>query len=358
VHFVYEEFLEYILAKYFLGKYKENSDNDIITVVKDIMKISSSWVNAYGVVLYIALILFGSSDKEDSEQGFKLLAYLISKDETWIRTFWLIVGRLPNDLVGSRLFDMFYPALVKTPATMFRFSESTGAKIAAAILWSGSVPSELKWRDIAEFETMSEKKLKRLGDRLAKRIQQKPEVEKIPSIGIDHLLNLSLPYMAPHIRKKVRDARQKWGNPGPYDVIGLIYVIKREFIEQEPYLLNGLFHHDYRVAKFCADRIRFVKFAKPQITYLCERICKSEKRLIIKDTLENSIQWLKQDKIPLKNTIKANRSWLGSDIEFDLVPPIVDEDNDDLGFLYKIMDKEIATENDAFIGDFVYYPSE
>jgi len=364
VHFVYEEFMEYVLSKYFMSIYRKN--NNILQITNKLISDSLTWIHSYGVVLYIALTLYNSQDNHERKDGFHLIRSLVSREAPWNRTFWSVVGRLPLSALTPKLFDLFPLALLNTsevshvrlaPAAMSRFNQISGAQIAAIILWSGFVPSVLKWRDVYSFDKMPTSQLKRVGDRLAK--QMKTGLFPITTrIGTNNLLNLSIPYLSSDMRGRLRKARTTWGQPGQDDLKGIMYIIRGEFPQEEPYLLNGVFLSDTEVAKFCADRIRFLKIARKQIAYLCNRIAKEERRVDVQKILLDSANRLEQI-IPKTRTPEPfDDSFLPP---FNLLPYLdegTDEDAEMIRFMRRGMDREDRTEILMAEDDLVYYPSE
>jgi len=299
IHFVYEEFMEYILAKAFLAQPWRAGDSNVRHLFAELKSSSAEWINARGVVEYIAQMLCCSERPLDTDAGMNLLEAMIESGGIWIDAFWAVVGKLPKAALDTCLFDMFHSALRATPAgsaprvkaaveAMARYDSGAVEPLAVKLLWSTILPGVLRWSEIERLPSMGQEELDRLAVRLAGEIEAGTRYGYLKIIGTDQIMNWVLPFVNEKARAYILSRRKKWGTPGKFDFTGLMYDIRLAFAQEQPYLLNGLFHQDDRVRSFCADRIRFVKSGRMAFAYLCRRLADAETTTAVRDILRDS----------------------------------------------------------------------
>ncbi len=301
VSFVYEEFMEYVLALSSIARYHRRESKDIYGIFGELRKIVVDWVNARGVVEYLVIMLLGGETHRDVKDGFRLLKEMMLSGRPWVGAFWSAVGKLPDKVVDSRLFDLLYPALCETQGkswirnallTMSRYNVQTGERLVSALLWSATLPNVLRWAQIEKLSDMSNANLDALANQLTTALQKHETYGYLEVVHTDQLLQWVLLCVNTSIGDRIRKSIRLRGKPGRTDFIGLMHIVRDLFPEQQAYLLNGLFHTDNKVASFCANRIRFVKKGRPAIAFLCQRLASVEKRSSIRNILLNSAEWM------------------------------------------------------------------
>lgn len=317
VQFVYEEFMEYILAMSFIFKYLDKKTEEFMEFMNELLETQKDWVNARGVVEYIILILLSSEVKKDISIGMTLLEELINRGNIWINAFWSIVSKVPTDILNSKLFDMFYDALYKgiqneeipkiykkeltdnkiriiseTIDRLSRYSKNDSYKITTTLFGIGLFPNIFKWSDIQRLEDFDKNDL----DRLCLEIEQKVNCYKGKEIFYDSNDNYKkfirsfLPSFSEEARKDIlKLIRIKSGSKR---IDSLKNLSKNFFNENREYMLNGIFSSYYDISEYCAINIRFIKKNKKQIAYICDEISKFHKDERIKQLLEKSVDWL------------------------------------------------------------------
>jgi hypothetical protein len=143
VHFVYEEFMEYVIARVLKGRFSPWGRSKGQELLQELRCKVHEWVNARGVGEYVALATLGSSEPSEVEGGFELLAAMLGAGHVWLEAFWAVVGKLPDRAVEARLFDLLYAALCATHRAgyirdaldaLIRYEPAAGRRLAAALL--------------------------------------------------------------------------------------------------------------------------------------------------------------------------------------------------------------------------------
>jgi hypothetical protein len=310
VHFVYEEFMEYIIAKSFLHKKRRNLYSAIGDIFNELNSALDNWVNARGVVEYLIIMLLGSNNLEEREQGFELLTMLVKTEGIWIEAFWSSLGKLPLSALQPRLFDFLYPAIQVTPTrkqkyikeallTMSKYSEVGVDKLASIFLWSAILPNVLKWSDIVMLDEMSTTELLALAEKLS---QEHINNRKFSSLAIvkgsTNILGWVIPYLDSQAREKIKKKARTYGSTLGNNISHIMHYVRAIHPEYQPYLLNGLFHEDIEIATVCADNLRFVTQNRGAIVFICRHLAGVESRPKIKRYLNDTADWLEQYRPP------------------------------------------------------------
>ncbi|MFX0137501.1 MAG: hypothetical protein ACFFDN_27940, partial [Candidatus Hodarchaeota archaeon] len=148
------------------------------------------------------------------------------------------------------------------------------------------------WEEVEKLPSISRTELKGLANRLTELRQKNEKYDYLEVVKFNRLLRWVKPLVNPSISKKIDRSIKRMGEPAYADFIHLMFIIRDLFPEQQPYLINGIFHSSKRVAKFCADRIRFVKKGRKQIAFLCTRLAQVEKNSSVRNILLDSVRWL------------------------------------------------------------------
>lgn len=301
VYFVYEEFMEYVLAKAFLVKYKKTRKKTIFEIYDDLKMVSEEWVNARGVIEYFVLMLLGSNETKEKNEGYELLEHMTVSTNNWSDAFWSIVRKMPEPVINYRLYDLIYNGLkgVKNKTTIkstvdsiSRYSEKSGQLFSAALLLSSFLPNILKWTELSRLKDMSEEERTNLINKLSKLHKLGVKYSHIEAIKCDDILKWVIPHLEPNIKKRINKSIKLRGMPGERDFRRIIDIIRVLFPEQQVYLVNGLFHKDEAIARICGDRLRFDIYHTEFIIQLLSELSKYEKVYRTKKIIKDSIRWM------------------------------------------------------------------
>jgi hypothetical protein len=302
VSFVYEEFMEYLLAKSIILQPKQFN----ITSVEDIFLMLDAtlreWVNARGVGEYTALMLMDSSHSSTNDVAIRFLGMMARRGETWCDAFWSVIGKCPESYLGPSIFDEFYMAIdglsnsraiKKALSAMSRYSRDGSNKLASVLLWSVALPKALTWTDLNVLPEMKEKGLKDLGERLTAELVKGTRSSPPGRATFESLLNSILPFVSEEEQVEIEKALKNYG--GPVDRVSsraLLRIFWKSFPEYYPLLLNGLFVEDEGTRSFCADRVRFTKTCAKQVSYLCRKLAQVETDSNVRGLLLDSARYL------------------------------------------------------------------
>jgi hypothetical protein len=311
VNFVYEEFMEYVLAKSLIYNCSKNDFNNLEDIFNGLVSIVNEWVNARGVIEYIILILAESSDEDKAFLAFDLLEKLIQLGGVWLEAFWSIVGKFPEQHINGKLFDFFYSALssVKTESesqkvnkiiknslsSISKYSIPGAERFASALLWSSMLPNILTWKDIDSFSILKGPDLKMISNNLIKNMGH-GNFNHLKHINYKNFLSWIVPYLNPITKDRISFSMFQGGIRNKHDFKGVMAIVQKLLPEHQCYLINGLLHNDPKVALNCADRIRFIKLEKIKVIEILRQIIEHIKLTEVKNHLLNSIELLELDK--------------------------------------------------------------
>lgn len=299
VSFVYEEFMEFLLARALLTR-RVNGKRMSPVELFEVLAISNrTWVNARGVAEYVGLMLIEGEHDYTRLNAETFLSCLATSDDVWRSAFWSVIGKCPEQRLGSDIFDLFplaLPGLKSRKAIQSllgassRLSESSAALIAATILWSTLLPNVFTWRHLEALPTMREEEVQQLSELLCSKL---PESERYspPTPGFIAAMFESIqPFLTKSVAQKIKSIARSHGRPGhtpePEQATAqTIRVIWNAFPALQPKLLNGIFSSAHSVRVVCADRLRFVDSAKPQIQALCRPLAVCEGATEVGDLL-------------------------------------------------------------------------
>lgn len=294
ISFVYEEFMEYLLARSIVKEPKRLGIESVENIFSRLNGVLSDWVNARGVGEYVALMLM--DEPSTRTKAFHLLNLMVAQGKTWLDAFWSVVGKCPESQLGTPIYDLFFSAVDKSSLSVIkrtlmataRYSQEGAHTLSSILLWSVALPKALSWTDLEALDTMSHNELVALADRLSSRIKRQEFLAPAGTIGFDSLLNTLLPFVHPDKRKNVRDLAKKYGEPfDRYSSRAFVRVFWRAFPEYQPMLVNGLFSDTDWTRSYCADRLKFIKRSRPQVGYLCHRLATVENDPHVKTLLKD-----------------------------------------------------------------------
>lgn len=289
VSFVYEEFMEFLLARALLTRRVNGmrmTPNELFAT----LEVSSrSWVNARGVVEYIGLMLIDGEYDHPRSSAEIFLTSLAKSDEVWRSAFWSIVGKCAEQRLGSDIFDLFPLALPglrnrnsiqSLLAASSRLSESAAALIAATILWSAVLPNVFTWGNLEELPTMTDTQVAEMADALGDKLAAGEKHSYPAPEFLAAIFESVQGFLKPDSAQAIKDVARSHGSPGaafPEEATArAIRVIWKAFPSLQPMLLNGIFCSAEAVRIVCADRLKFVEHARPQLRVICHRLAAVE----------------------------------------------------------------------------------
>lgn len=301
VSFVYEEFMEYVLALSIVKFPKRFGVSDVNGLFKKLNTSLEGWVNARGVGEYVALMLLGEVQGYNRNDAITFLRLMAGSGGTWNRGFWSVIGKCSDRNFGPDLFDEFYAAvdgleditiIDKTLISLSRYDSDSANKLAAIILWTFALPKRISWSELSRLSKMPKAEFEILSERLARELAERRFAE-LPGTKISsRLFRLVKPFLNPLVREKIDSAIRKFGSVR--SVHGFLFVSWKYFPELSPFLINGLYSANDSVRSFCADRLRFAKSCPQQVTDLCRTLAKSESDPEISRLLSQSSSFLQK----------------------------------------------------------------
>jgi restriction endonuclease len=287
VTFVYEEFMEYMLARTLLAMPSKFG----LTTVGDIFrKLDSSidrWINARGVGEYVGLMLLEGDFNYPRSEAIDFLRNLGQGGTAWPTAFWSVVGKCSGQHLLPDLFDLFAGTLMASPnmrvarnavSAMARYNQDGAKLLSHVLLWSIALPQAILWTEFYQLPGISMRKLNQIRDRLVTATVARIPFSAVEGFSYADLIDLISPYIDEAANLQINKAMRVYGAPSGREPIGknLIQVIWKSFPTYHPMLLNGLFSQDRGTRIVCADRIRFAKSCVAEIAYLCKHIAKAE----------------------------------------------------------------------------------
>lgn len=304
VGFVYEEFMEYLLASSIL-KFKGRFG---VSNVQDIFKMLNvsldKWVNARGVGEYTALMLLGMEYDYPRSDAIAFLKMMVRGGDTWAEAFWSVVGKCSENQLQADLFDEFYYAIdtltqvktiEKTLTAMSRFDLSSSYKLASIILWSAALPKVVSWTELNSLATMDQLKIEELTERLCLDLKNRSFSKSPGKIPPRTVITAVLPFLAPVARTEVGKSIRKYGLPTEEVASkAFLFVFWKHFPEHTNFLLNGIFSSSQDIRSFCADRLRFTTYCRSQVGALCLRLADVETNQDTRQILLNTAKVLRK----------------------------------------------------------------
>jgi len=298
VGFVYEEFMEYLLASSILRFKKRFGVSNVQDIFEMLNASLGTWVNARGVGEYTALMLLGLEHEHSRTDAISFMRMMVRSGPTWTEAFWSVVGKCSENQLRADLFDEFYSALdalthvktiTKTLTAMSRFDLPSSHKLAAIILWSSALPKVVTWSEINSLPTMNEIELEAFTNRLYSLLKQRKFSRPPGKITYRAVIEAVLPFLDSVAQTEIEESLRKYGmNVAEIGGRAFLFNFWKHFPEHGNFLLNGIFSSDEGVRSFCADRLRFTKNSRSQISAVCLRLAEAERNPEIRQTLFNS----------------------------------------------------------------------
>ncbi len=307
VVFVFEEFMEYLIATSFLKESQKQNFSNLNQIFQNITSRVNNWKNALGVIEYIILILLDSDDQVRVGFGFDFLTKLVRLGGIWLSAFWDIISKLPLKHINIKLFDLFYPAMssittqseakeirnkIRNSITMLSKYNKKGAEnFTFALLFSCLLPNVLNWETIEYLEFAPPERIKEISDELVKKFKNKAFQEDLKYIDYQELLKWLIPNFNQNLLRR-RDSELG-------DYLEHYFKVIMGIIPKPPpiyqfYLINGIFHKDEEIARYCADRVRFINYNRDALCFFLKNLIKFEKREKVKNILSHSIEMIDQ----------------------------------------------------------------
>jgi hypothetical protein len=302
VGFVYEEFMEYLAARVAVTEPQRlgvAAIDDLFPVLRNKL---ARWINARGVAEYVALMLL-TSPRVSRDRAIRFLRLMGRAGGYWSEAFWAVIGKCPEDQLRADIFDEFYSAIGGLTTAgearasfnvMARYSSGAVTKLAAAILWSASLPPILKWTDLERLFRKDISKLEPLADRLTGMLSRGHRAHVPARVSFGSVLEIVLPLCDQDTKQKIDAALRAHGGPTdrmkPHQIIRVVW---SAFPEYQPLLLNGLFSLNVELRVVCADRLRFTRTCVEQVAFLCGRLAEVEKDDRVGRTLRVTADYLR-----------------------------------------------------------------
>ncbi len=287
VFFVYEEFMEYILARSRLEEVRSKNRN-CSELFKELRGKFDSWVNARGVMEYIVLMLAGDDEWLIRESALELLREMVCAGGIWVEAFWSVVGKIPEELLVPSLYDLFPDAIlglenvepiVSAAIGVSRFSADTSGEFIQVLLLSGALPSVISWSELNGLQSRDAAEFPNYANELCELGKNEP----ICAIGIDDLRILIInlfPYLEKQKQLVVAQNNDieiefpgLWPDFVCFDgVEGFLQKFHSVFSETSFYLLNGLFSPDQGTRHLCLSRLTTDAHSFPKALQLAECI--------------------------------------------------------------------------------------
>jgi hypothetical protein len=301
VSFVYEEFMEYLLASSVLLRPKSLAATNVSEIFATLDASLAKWVNVRGVGEYIALMLLGGEHGYSRHDAITFLGMMARSGKTWCEAFWSVVSKCSENQLGPDLFDEFYFAIdtlshpktiVKALNAMFRYDRVSCNKLASIILWSSTFPKVLGWTELSTLEQKNEDELAEVSKRLCSRIETKGFSAAPGNLSNEKFLESVIPFLETKVKRKVEDAlRQYRIEVGGFGIQAFL-LFSKSFPEHTPFLINGLFSLEPSVRSFCAYRLRFEKDCAKQVSSLCKQLAAVESDQQLRRLLQQSAYFL------------------------------------------------------------------
>lgn len=292
VTFVYEEFMEFMLAKSIIAHHSELGVPDLADIFAALKSLRSGWVNARGIGEYVAQMCVSSTRPHLRELGVEMLRGMAT-DDTWASAFWSVLGKVEETAMSPDLYDVIPLALARgikprnikqCLTALHRYRPENSQRLAFVLLWSTAVPMVLTWTDLHRISELSIADARKLGKKLAGKLRSGNK-EDAPEhlIGAPGaILDTILPFVDKDSAVALGRARDTHFRP-------LVKLIWKAIPEYQPLLLNGLFDTSEATRVTCADRVRFVNTNRPQIAAILTELARAEGDTRVGNLLSRSV---------------------------------------------------------------------
>jgi hypothetical protein len=121
VAFVYEEFMEYVMAQSLLRKWEEAhvDEEELLNEIVELTGKYDSFAQILGVMVYLNLLLKDSQLLKE-QHGLTLWRRLLSKGEQWQNVVFEAIRKLPTTQLDSSVFDMMTELLTDRDSNIQR----------------------------------------------------------------------------------------------------------------------------------------------------------------------------------------------------------------------------------------------
>jgi len=296
ISFVYEEFMEYVMARYMLQRTGEIGTLSIQNLFIELDTILKSWINARGIGEYVASILLTSENESLHEKGIALLTLMAKGNTVWKSAYWSIIGKVDNKYSGIHLFSTVPIAinhldkdnyLREALKSLARYNKLKSGNLAAIIYWSAVLPSQFTWRDICEIEERLIAGNFRSEDVF---VQHKLNFLSNPKLSVQSLRRIwdSVKEHLPENEIRKIRKKEKFYNSGRerLSILKLGWDIYEEY---RPLLVNGLFDEDWSIRAVAAERIKFCKTHTRFITSVLQYAIKIEPDEAVGSLMQDSL---------------------------------------------------------------------
>jgi hypothetical protein len=314
VGFVYEEFMEYLLASSIL-KFSSRFGVSGVEEIFNVLSLSlDNWVNARGVGEYVALMLLAREYEYSRADAIKFLGMMVRSGRTWSEAFWSVVGKCSESHLNSDLFDEFYFAIdtltnaktiEKTLTAMSRYDLASSHELASIILWSAALPKMVSWSELNTLSDMNEVEFESLTKRLCSALAARKFLKPPGKLSHKTIIESVLPFLQAEARIKIEEMIRKYGLA--VEQVGgraFLFTFWKYFPAQDNFLINGLFSSDESVRLFCADRLRFTKRSNKEMSSLCLNLATAEPKTEVRRILLRSAHVLQRR---VEKSARANR---------------------------------------------------
>lgn len=285
VTFVYEEFMEYLVARALIEDSAPLAAGDIQGLFGMLSEKAKAWPNAIGVGEYVALMLLDGDHGCQYDQGITYLRCMCQAGKEWADAFWAVIGKCLERHLEPRLYTLFPLALAvsrkfsaqRAVNSMCTYSASGAGTLAGIILWSAALPLVFDWVDLAHLPSMTDQELSKLAGKLVENLDNHATRIERPKVNYNTVLKMAAAFSD----ERTSDAlSQKMNTYGKIEKGGqvtdeahaLLLRIWKVFPQYQPLLINGLFSGDDDLRLFCLHRLQFCTVECERMAFLCQSL--------------------------------------------------------------------------------------
>ena len=263
ISFVYEEFMEYVLARHLLASISE--EYSVVDCFNYLDAAIETWINSRGVGEYIAVMLIAGDGPADDRVTHGFLQSLSASDNSyWQSTYWSALSKVSPKSIGYSILDTLPGSLEsldsstqvkKVVSHLERINASLALFFGEHALWSSLFPAVFSW---SELETMM------TSDHVEPWLEaiefRYTTVRRGHSPGDDYagLILIALKRLLDHDQRATLDQQSRLGESRGSVTQSLVRQVCRVFSTRSFYCLNGLWHEAEWVRISAAFHLRFV----------------------------------------------------------------------------------------------------
>ena len=300
--FVYEAFMEYIIARSIVGGAFVESLERHSSMFSFFSEFVEKFPNCRGVVEYIGLFLCGSSCQSERSDGERFLCELAeSGDVEWASAFWSIVEKLrvrdltftiTKQICKSAMARQDVEKIGETIAAIAKRNGVSKRTIAVAIVMSWIFDPVISWSEYLEFSELTSAEVDEIAERLLRHHRSR---KKSPS-GELWLLNAILRNVRGAFGGELESAVSNLQLKYMTSFNTLRSEVVKLFVRLEPssavFLLNGIVETNSEFSRICADRIRFVEKGSRSAAKICKIVANGHGSARISRLLKSSAAYL------------------------------------------------------------------